>query len=252
MVSSSRWQRAQRYERDYWSSVATSIAAGSVSQLNWYQWRADELVRKLRALDLGRLTEGQARVVEVGSGPVGIAGFFPAAERVAIDPLEPYYASNPTLTTLRSPLVEYRPGAAESLPCESGRYDLAIIENCIDHVRDVEGAMRELKRVLTPDGALYITVNCRTRWGFVAHRTLSRLRVDAGHPYTFTPHRARRLLRDHGWHSLQFEVGSYTAALREDLAGPELRARLKGLLGISEFLVSAVAQPQAVAPPRRP
>jgi len=242
MVSPGRWQRAQRYERDYWSSVATSIAAGSVSQLNWYQWRAEELARTLRALGLGPLTEGQARVVEVGSGPVGIVGFVPAAERVAIDPLEPHYASNPTLTALRNPLVEYRPGAVEALPCDSGRYDLAIIENCIDHVRDVDAAMRELKRVLNPTGLLYITVNCRTRWGFVAHQTLSRLRVDAGHPYTFTPHRARKLLRDHGWRPLQLEVGSYRDALRADLAGPELSDRLKGLLGISEFLVSAVAR----------
>jgi SAM-dependent methyltransferase len=249
MATTSRWQRAQRYEQDYWSSIASGIAAGSVAQLDWYQWRADELVRKLRGLDLGSLTEGQASVVEVGSGPVGLVGFFPAAERIAIDPLEPYYVSNPTLTALRNPAVEYRHGAAEQLPCDSGRYDLAIIENCIDHVRDVTAAMDELKRVLKPDGVLYLTVNCRTSWGFVAHRTLSNLRVDAGHPYTFTPQRARRLLRDHGWSPLQFEVGSYGAALRADLAGPDLRDRLKGLLGISEFLVSTVAR-QAVA--RRP
>ena len=71
---------------------------------------------------------------------------------------------------------------------------------------------------------------------------LSRLRVDAGHPHTFTPRRARALLRDHGFTTLQFEVGSYEAARREDLAAPALRARLKGHLGVSEFLVSAVAR----------
>lgn len=242
MASTARWQRAQRYERDYWSSIATNIAAGSVSQLNWYQWRADALVGKLRDLGLRELTDGAARVVEVGSGPVGIVGFYPATERVAVDPLEPHYASNPTLTALRNPAVQYRAGAAEKLPCESGRYDLAIIENCIDHVRDVDGAMRELQRVLTPAGVLYLTVNCRTRWGFVAHRTLSNLRIDAGHPYTFTPPRVRRLLGKYGWEPLHFEVGSYATALREDLAGPGMRSRLKGLLGISEFLCSVVAR----------
>ena len=242
MASTARWQRAQRYERDYWSSVAAGIAAGSVSQLNWYQWRAEELARKLQGLDFGALTGGSARVVEVGSGPVGIVGFFPAAERVAVDPLEPHYSENATLTSLRNPLVQYRAGAAESLPCESGRYDLAIIENCIDHCRDVDGAMRELERVLTPQGLLYLTVNCRSRWGFVAHRTLSNLRIDAGHPYTFTPGRVRRLLEAHGWTPVQFEVGSYQAARSEDLSAKELRSRVKGLLGISEFLVSVVAK----------
>lgn len=246
MVSAARWERAQEYERHYWESLATNIAAGSVSQLDWYRWRAEQLVLRLRSLGLGELAEGGARVIEVGSGPVGIVGFFPAAERLAIDPLEAHYAANPTLTARRSPSVVYRRGSAEALPCGTGRYDLAIIENCIDHVRDADAGMRELKRVLTRAGTLYLTVNCRTAWGFVVHRMLSRLRVDAGHPHTFTPHRARRLLRDNGFTPLQFEVGSYTLARREDLAAPELRARIKGYLGVSEFLVSAVARQTSV------
>lgn len=207
MVSAARWERAQQYERSYWESLATSITAGSVSQLNWYRWRADQLVQRLRSLGLEALTAGRARVIEVGSGPVGVVGFFPAMERMAIDPLEPYYSSNPTLSALRVPSVDYRQGWVESLPCESGRYDLAIMENCIDHVRDVTAAMRELKRALRATGTLYLTVNCRTGWGFLVHRALSRLRLDAGHPHTFTPRRTRRLLRDHGFRELKFEAG---------------------------------------------
>jgi SAM-dependent methyltransferase len=241
MVSLARWQRAQQYERGYWESLATRIATGALPQFEWYRWRADQLVLRLRALGLGHLTDGGARVVEVGSGPVGVVGFFPAAERVAIDPLESYYGANTTLTALREPTVDYRSGSVEALPCESARYDLAIIENCIDHVQDVAAAMRELKRVLTPGGVLYLTVNCRTSWGFVVHRALSRLRVDAGHPHTFTPPRARRLLRTHGFKELQWEVGSYREARHEDLTARERRAKLKGLLGVSEFLVTVVA-----------
>lgn len=243
MVSPARWHSAQQYERGYWEALATRIADGSVSQLDWYRWRAEQLVSQLRTLGLESLVGGRARVIEVGSGPVGVVGFFPAAERVAIDPLESYYASNGTLVALRNPAVEYRQGSVEALPAESDRYDLAIMENCIDHVRDVQAGMRELKRVLNTNGTLYLTVNCRTSWGFVAHRALSRLRIDAGHPHTFTPHRVQSLLRGHGFKTLQFDVGSYAAARRDDLSARERRARIKGLLGISEFVVSAVAQP---------
>ena len=104
-------------------------------------------------------------------------------------------------------------------------------------------AMRELKRALSAAGTLYLTVNCRTRWGYLMHRALSRLAVDAGHPHTFTPRRAERLLRDHGFRTLQFEIASYAAARRADFAAPERRARLKALLGVSEFVTSVVAQP---------
>jgi SAM-dependent methyltransferase len=247
MVSLARWQRAQLYERSYWESLATRIAAGTVSQLDWYRWRAEQLVLRLCSLGLGHLTKGRAHVIEVGSGPVGVAGFFPAAERLAIDPLEPHYAGNPTLTALRSPVVEYRPGSAEALPCESGHFDIAIVENCIDHVRDVTAAMRELRRALSAAGILYLTVNCRTPWGFFVHRALSRLRLDPGHPHTFTPPRTRRLLRDQGFRELQCEVAPYRDARHADLAAPERRAHLKGLLGVSEFLLSVVAQSGSTA-----
>lgn len=243
MVSRARWQSAQRYERGYWESAAARIANGSCQQLEWYRWRAEQLILRLRSLGLEHLTDGRARVLEVGSGPVGVVGFFPAAERLAIDPLEPYYASNATLTVFRNPAVDYRQGSVEALPCDSARYDLVIMENCIDHVRDVTGAMRELRRALTQYGTLYFTVNCRTTWGFIVHRALSRLRVDAGHPHTFTPHRVQRLLSDNGFSTLQFEEASYEAARRADLVASERRARLKGFLGVSEFVVSAVAQP---------
>src|SRR5204862_2436609 len=101
MASPARWQRAQQYERGYWETLATRIAAGSASQLDWYRWRADQLVQRLRALGLGALTEGRARVVEVGCGPGCVVGFFPAVERVAIDPLVPYYGGDHTLPALR-------------------------------------------------------------------------------------------------------------------------------------------------------
>jgi SAM-dependent methyltransferase len=243
MVSPARWKTAQQYERGYWETLAARIADGSVSQLDWYRWRAEQLANRLRALGLGTLADGSARVIEVGSGPVGVVGFFPAAQRVAVDPLESYYGSNPTLAALRNGAVEYREGSVEALPAASREFDLAIIENCIDHVRDVHGGMRELKRVLRPGGTLYLTVNCRSSWGFVAHRALSRLRIDAGHPHTFTPRRVRTLLNKHGFTPLQLEIGSYAAARHEDLVATDRRTRIKGLIGISEFIVSVIAQP---------
>src|SRR6266850_1619476 len=242
MVSPARWHSAQQYERGFWESLASRISAGSVAQLDWYRWRAEQLILRLRSLGLAHLTDGRSRVIEVGCGPVGVVGFFPAAERVAIDPLEPYYASNATLTAVRNPAVEYRQGSAETLLCESGRYDLAIIENCIDHVRDVRAAMRELKRALSVAGTLYFTVNCRTRWGFLVHRVLSRLRVDAGHPHTFTTSRAESLLRTTGFEPLSVEVESYADARRADWNAGETRAHVKALLGVSEYVFSVVAR----------
>ena len=241
MVSPERWQTAQQYERGYWEALARQISAGAASQLDWYRWRAQQLVKRLRALDQDHLTTGQARVVEVGSGPVGLVAFFPAAEAIAVDPLERFYTASAVLPRLRNPAVAYRDGVGEHLPCESSRYDLAIMENCIDHVLDMQAVLAELGRVLKPGAALYFTVNCRTPWGFVMHRVLSYLRLDAGHPHTFTRRRARTFLESGPFRLLSLETDSYLEAVWSDLRTPGLRARLKALLGVSEFVVSAVA-----------
>jgi SAM-dependent methyltransferase len=224
---------------------ANQISSGFDSGLEWYNWRAGQLIQRLEQIGLHRLISGDARVVEVGSGPVGVCSFFPAAERVAVDPLADEYARNPALVEARKPTVSYRCGTGEDLPCSSGRYDLAIIENCIDHVQHVEGVMAELSRVLKPDGVLYLTVNNRTRWGYVVHRLLSKLKVDRGHPHTFTPAKTLELIARSGFAPLDVNIGSYAEAKRANGGSSDARARLKALLGISEYLVSTIAVRQS-------
>lgn len=241
-AKTSRWQTAQQYERSYWQSRADEMARGASAQLNWYEWRANELKKRLERLGLHEATASSVRVIEVGSGPIGVATYYAGARRLLVDPLQDYYASNDTLRALRSPTAEYKTGVGEALPCDSGAFDLALIENCIDHVQDVEGVMRELHRALHPGGILYLTVNCRAPFGYYMHRVLSRLRIDPGHPHTFTPERAQALIRRFGFTVLDVEVGSYAAARTEDIKSSSSRARLKARLGVSEFVTSVVAR----------
>lgn len=242
MVALDRWETAQKYERGFWEDQADKLASGETPDMSWYQWRADQLASWLRKLGFTGLAEGKARALEVGSGPVGLLAYYSAAERVAVDPLDASYARNPVFAQQRRSGVDYREGRGESLPVETGRYQLLVIENCIDHVKDMDAVMRELRRALGTDGVLYLTVNCRTRLGYFVHRALSRLRLDPGHPHTFTGERVISFLRSHGFRIMDMRVGSYGEALRQDLKGPGLRPRLKAVLGVSEFLTSVIAR----------
>lgn len=249
MVTGERWRAAQEYERGYWKRSAERIARDAAAQLGWYGWRADQLANRLRALGHDHLADGKGRVLEIGSGPVGVVAYFPGEHRIAVDPLEQFYSSNPVLTELRAAGVVYRQGVGEALPAESNAFDLVIIENCIDHVHDVDAVMSEAKRVLRADGLLYLTVNCRTRFGYVVHRLLSRLRIDAGHPHTFTPARTRSLLRRYDFELVQFEQGSFAEAWKQDLASHRATSRLKALLAVSEYLITVIAAPSPVWSP---
>ena len=242
MATQMRWRNAQQYERGFWEGVARRIAGGSEEKMKWYEWRAQYLAQQLRDLGLNAAADGQARVLEVGCGPIGVISFYPGRSRVAVDPLEDYYGANSVLTELRDPAVEYRQGVGEQLPVEDAAADLVVIENCIDHVRDVHGVVRELTRVLDRDGILYLTVNCRSALGYRMHRILSRLRIDAGHPHTFTPARAVKLIEQHGLEVLKVHSGSYMEALRHDLSSGGLRGKIKALLGVSEYVVTVIAR----------
>lgn len=241
-ANTSRWETAQEYERRYWQGRADQMARGASAQLGWYEWRSEQLRARLKRLGLVEATDPGTRVLEVGSGPIGVANFYPGARRLLVDPLQDYYASNETLRALRNPEAEYRTGVGEALPVEDGEFDLAMIENCIDHVQDVDGVMRELRRALRPRGVLYLTVNCRAPVGYFVHRALSRLRIDPGHPHTFTPDRAKRLVNRSGFEVIDVEVGSYDEAKAEDLRSSSSRARLKARLGVSEFVTSILAR----------
>jgi SAM-dependent methyltransferase len=248
MATVQRWTAAQHYERNFWADASSQIAHGAGTQFDWYRWRADQLVQRLRALGFGHHANGNATVLEVGSGPVGIVSYFPGRVRVAVDPLNSFYGTDPVLSATRSPGVDYRTGLGEDIPCSTGTCDLVIIENCIDHVQDIHGVGRELNRVLRPGGLLYLNVNCRTAAGYYVHRAMSRLRIDTGHPHTFTPSRALAFVRDHGFEPLGFESASAWTAHLEDLLAPGLRPRLKALSGVSEYVFKVYARKEQETP----
>lgn len=244
MVSQGRWRQAQRFERSFWKREAGRIAAGEIPPLDWYQWRADRLRERLTSMDLGRLHDENSRVLEIGCGPVGVISFLNGAERVGIDPLEPFFGAQEVFAEVRDPGVRYVPGTGEALPFQDDGFDMVISENCIDHVRDVDRTVSEIARVLEPRGLLYLTVNARRFWGAVLHRVLSRLRIDRGHPHTFTPRRLVRLLDRHGFRLVSLERQDYREARRADLRSSSVKEKLKGVAGLSEYLVSTVSRLQ--------
>lgn len=242
MVSKERWLEAQRYERSFWERSARRIEEGA-GELTWYQWKADRCAGVLgKAFPGGQAPLGNMRALEVGSGPVGIVAYLPARSRVAIDPLGDFYASQPAFVRFRSPEVEYVAGQAETLGYDTASFDLVIIDNVIDHVHNADAVMAEIHRVLKPEGRLYFTVNLHPPFGAFKHEILARLKIDRGHPHTFTLSRVRRFLDRHGFVIRHEEWEDYRQCRAKDLRADSTKSRLKGLLGLSEFLYTSACQ----------
>ncbi len=176
-MKSERWQLAQTYEQAWWLSRQDHI------DFDFYREYAADLVEQMKpVMAVGPATS----VLEIGSGAGGIITFLNAGERQAIDPLEDFYSSVPAFQAQRDPQVLYQKAKAERLPFEDHRFDLVICDNVLDHCDDVSAALREMRRVLTADGKIYLRVNRYTAWGKLIRLLAEGLRIDPGHPHTLT------------------------------------------------------------------
>jgi SAM-dependent methyltransferase len=99
-------------------------------------------------------------VVSVGAGCTADLSAFPAAVKIAIDPLLRVYQDLDMLIgdDAGAPTV-YLPFRAEELPLLDECADLVICRNALDHMPDPGVALEEFGRVLKPDGALFVSVD---------------------------------------------------------------------------------------------
>jgi len=238
MVTLNRWLTAQEYEQSFWTKLANKIETGAIHQLDWYQWKASELAKRLAK----HLTAGQkehGRVLEIGSGPIGIINFLEYAHRYSIDPLEPFYKASATLSELRKPGTNYLGGTGENLPFPESFFSLVIIDNVIDHTYSPTKVLQEMNRVLENNGLLYLAVNIRTAWGAMMHKVLASLHIDKGHPHTFTNRVIRDLLSANQFKISKEEIDDYYDVNKQHLRSENVRERIKGYTGISEFAYRA-------------
>jgi SAM-dependent methyltransferase len=236
-ISRARWLKAQEHEQTFWRHLGTRIAAGREDRLDWYRWRAGELESWLEP---GARTKS-GRVLEIGSGPIGIVSFLDWGDRYAIDPLEPFYRQQPDLIDLRSPEVAYLTGSGEQLPLADGSVALVIIDNVIDHTYSPGRILDEIHRVLSPVGTLYLCVNVHTRWGAALHDLLAAIRIDKRHPYTFTARSLASMLSRHGFTIFRDRSEDYAQVKAANRRSTRATDRIKSWTGLSEVRYEVLA-----------
>jgi ubiquinone/menaquinone biosynthesis C-methylase UbiE len=236
-----RWETAQNYEREYWRRIAENIAADSKKQLTWYSWKASEFKKKLEDVNLC-FNKENCRILEIGSGPIGIVSYLQWGEKFAIDPLNDFYKANPNLVAVRNGEVHYVSGTGEQLPYSDGFFNVVIIDNVLDHVQSPGVVLEQIYRVLSLEGLLYIELNIHTLWGFVLHSALAKLKIDKGHPHSYTSKKIKYTLEQYGFKVITESVKDYKEARTLDRKSVSLRSKLKGYSGLSEFIYSTVCR----------
>ncbi|MGH3464736.1 MAG: class I SAM-dependent methyltransferase [Kribbellaceae bacterium] len=106
-------------------------------------------------LDATGVEAGQ-RVVDVACG-TGVVARGAAARGAGVTGVD----VNPAMLTVArrvEPQIDWRQGDVAALPCEDGEYDVALCQMAMMFFPDPVAAMRELRRVVRPGGAVAVLV----------------------------------------------------------------------------------------------
>jgi SAM-dependent methyltransferase len=222
--SSSRWQLAQNYEKNWWSDRRNDI---SFTYLKHY---AEELV--LETKDYITITD-TTRILEIGCGPAGILTFLPSRNRYAIDPLEDHFSSIENFVSNRDKSIQYKKAMGEDLPYEDLFFDFIIMDNVLDHSESPEKVIEEMHRVLKQGGIVYFRQNTYHLWGKFIRELLEKAKIDKGHPHTFLKSYLERQLSGKEFVVLKRKSRGYYSAWISDLKSSRIIDKFKALLGIT-------------------
>jgi SAM-dependent methyltransferase len=116
----------------------------------WYRGRRRVLARTIDGLRL----PARARILDAGCGSGrNMLDFARHGEVTGVELSEPSAA----LARARG-VGEVVQGSVMEMPFAPASFDLAVCLDVIEHLEDDRGALRELRRVLAPGGALLVTV----------------------------------------------------------------------------------------------
>jgi SAM-dependent methyltransferase len=148
-----RARRALQRQLDYQADKSRRFKGREPEMVAYMTRRAREARGRLE--QAGPIAE-DARVLEVGCGPMGLIFFFGARDGVGVDPLADHYRE---LFPAWFDRARTLAASGENLPFETASFDIVMCDNVVDHAEDPRRIVEEICRVLKPGGLLYFTVN---------------------------------------------------------------------------------------------
>ncbi|MCA1633165.1 MAG: class I SAM-dependent methyltransferase [Acidobacteria bacterium] len=148
-----RARRALERQLDYQRNKARRAVGREAEYVSAMREHSSSVRATLEAV---RPIEGDARVLEVGSGAHGLIFFFGTTRGVGLDPLAAHYATLFPAWQRRAHTIAAH---GEALPFADGSFDVVLCDNVVDHAERPDLIVSELARVLSPGGLLYFTVN---------------------------------------------------------------------------------------------
>jgi SAM-dependent methyltransferase len=222
-VSAKRWREAQEWElalwqrglrKRGWKRIAWPVVAPLLRALNWHRARGDDWNHWWKSrFDGYRFLPSQlGDCIELGCGPYTNTRLIlegrEASRVVCSDPLARSYitfSGRWLAEAYAAGIVEIDDHPIEESPFAPASFDLVVMINVLDHVRDADLCMRTAIELLRPEGYFVLAQDLSNEDDIARHP------YDVGHPI--------RLQRE----DLEPYLQPLTTVLRKDLPREEGR-----------------------------
>ncbi len=178
MKPTKKWKIAQSLELKWWKRYLRNKPVHEY--LSWKKGYWEHFIKEINAQSI---LSGAKRILDIGCGPAGIFTILENKEVIAVDPLlnkyekeiEHFNISNyPNVTFINESLEIYEP---------KQKFDVVFCLNAINHVSDINMAIKHLVSCLNKDGYLILSIDAH-RYHFLKYlfRTIP---GDALHPHQY-------------------------------------------------------------------
>lgn len=184
-----KWERQISREPNYWFDFGSPKMA-ILSAKDWFRYVYKVYFTKVQTMNF-------TKALEIGPGATG--GYLSIMPNIAP---KGRYAVEPIADILREKgylpygkHIKYTTCYAEKMPYGDESFDLVVLANVLDHVKDVKESLKEINRVLKPQGHIMF---------------FTYLRVKNPHPTTWwTPEEARALFGEYECLESHFMVDEF-------------------------------------------
>ena len=222
-----RWKRAQKAEAEFWFSEIKSPRytdptgeerrAGVAGELRHFGFDVQVAIRSAE------------RILEVGSGPVGLIHFVETpALRIGIDSLMRALESSGYTNRYGVSRIE---AMGEAIPLASESINILICFNVLDHCADPWQVLSDVHRILRPGGTLLLQLYTIAPYARPLAPLLSL--VDPPHPFRFTHWQLVQFVTEAGLlmkHHHEFVPAHWELDLTRPLAKDTIRHFISNLI----------------------
>lgn len=104
------------------------------------------------------------------------------------------------------------------------------MDNVLDHCEDPAKVITQIKRVTKPGAIIYFRQNTYHAWGKFIRTVIELLKIDKGHPFSFTKSELKKSFSHHKLEILYYKESGYMKTWLKEIKSKRIYDKIKAII----------------------